>query len=318
MIIKSTIGAGLFAEIRNIFHYTYSHYFSKEKFENDVIIDFSQEYFPYKNSIDTCEFNNIISLKKNIIIDDELKIYDILNNDGRLFFNFSFYEQNLVKHIRDYKFEKINGFRLIPNNNETKRQYLIKLNKIFNSIFDINPNVLNQVESYYKENMENKYIIGIHYRSIGLHNCEVENTNQVDYHLHYKLVFNKIDSLIREKNLQKNEFKIFIATDCKLILHYFKKKYSTNLLYNSNNIYMSNKPTTTIEPHFGFALNTVTINNRNFMNDFHKNKPGLNGGINLLIDVLLLAKSNIFLPSLSNVSDFVQIINPNIDITYHQ
>ncbi len=317
MIIKSTLGAGLFAEIRNILQQFYSYYFSKENFENDVIIDFSQEYFPYKNSIDTCEFNNIISLKKNIIIEDELKIYDIEYNDGRLFFNISHYEQNLVKNIQDYRFEKINRFRLIPNNNEIKRQYLIKLNKIFNSIFDINSNILNQVENYYKEHMENKYIIGIHYRANMSHNCEVENTNQLNYHLYYKSIFNKIDSLIKEKNLQKNEFKIFIATDCKLMLDYFKKKYHRNLLYNSNNIYMSKTPITEYEPHFGFALNTETINNKNFMEYFHKNKPGLNGGINLMIDVLLLAKSNIFLPSLSNVSDFVQIINPNIDIIFY-
>jgi hypothetical protein len=49
------------------------------------------------------------------------------------------------------------------------------------------------------------------------------------------------------------------------------------------------------------------------MEEFYRNKPGINGGKQLLIDVLLLSKCNIFLPTESNVSRWPFIFNPEID-----
>ena len=68
------------------------------------------------------------------------------------------------------------------------------------------------------------------------------------------------------------------------------------------------------EPHFGFSLHNDNINTNKFQEYFHKNKPGLNGGIQILTDVILLSKTNIFIKSFSNVSDFVFIFNPDIEI----
>jgi hypothetical protein len=66
------------------------------------------------------------------------------------------------------------------------------------------------------------------------------------------------------------------------------------------------------EPHYGFALIDNQHNNQ-FMEEFYRNKPGINGGKQLLIDVLLLSKCNIFLPTESNVSRWPFIFNPEID-----
>jgi hypothetical protein len=45
---------------------------------------------------------------------------------------------------------------------------------------------------------------------------------------------------------------------------------------------------------------------------FQKDKPGYFGGLTALVDCLLLSKCAVMIHSLSNVSDFVTVFNPNI------
>lgn len=305
--MKSTLGAGLFAQIKTLIQHSYLHYLNNSN--NEFIIDFSQEYFPYKDSINTCEFHNIMTLKENIIIPDNLKIYDIDYSDLRPFYNFINWDQTLVIHINDNGFDKIHFFRFL--NNELKKIYLIKLNSIFNTIFDINKNIILFAEDYYNNYMKNYFVITIHYRGCTTINSEIYNTEHVNYYKNIDKIFNKIDNIIKDK---KN-FKIYLSTDVKSILNEFKNKFNTNLLYNINNTYMAETPFST-EPHFGFDLKYENINNEEYMKNFHIKKPGLNGGIQLLIDVLLLSKGNLFIPSLSNLSDMVLILNPYIEYSY--
>ena len=80
---------------------------------------------------------------------------------------------------------------------------------------------------------------------------------------------------------------------------------------------MMNKSTAPPPPHFGFFLNQETLNDQKFMQHFHNNKPGLDGAKQLFIDCLMLSKCNYFIPSLSNLSDFVLIFNPDIEYSYY-
>jgi hypothetical protein len=212
-------------------------------------------------------------------------------------------------HIEDFRFDKIHFFRFL--NNELKKQYLIKLNNIFNTIFDINKNIILYIEEYYNKYMKDYFIVTIHYRGCTTINSEIDKTNHVNYYKNIDLIFNKIDNIIKDKQ----KFKIYLSTDVKTILDKFKDKYDNNLLYNINNIYMAETPFS-IEPHFGFDLTPENINNKEYMKKFHEKKPGLNGGKQLLIDVLLLSKGNLFIPSLSNLSDMVLILNPYLEYTY--
>lgn len=157
--------------------------------------------------------------------------------------------------------------------------------------------------------MKNNYVIGIHYRGSLHHNDELDNTDYFDYGKKVSIVFDHIDSILNEK------CKIYLATDCKSILDKFINKYSTKLLYNKNNIYMNSDIETENEVHFGLFLTPQKMQEPDFISDFHKNKPGLDGGIQLMIDVLLLSKCDVFIPSFSNMSDFVSIINPDILLT---
>jgi hypothetical protein len=305
--MKSTLGAGLFAQIKTLIQQSYINYLNNSN--NEFIIDFSQEYFPYKDSINTCEFHNIMKLKENIIIPDNLKIYDIDYSDLRPFYNFINWDQTLVTHINDDGFDKLHFFRFL--NNELKKIYLIKLNNIFNTIFDINKNIILSTEDFYNKYMKDYFVITIHYRGCTTINSEIYKTEHVNYYKNIYKIFNKIDNIIKDK---KN-FKIYLSTDVKSILNEFKNKFNNNLLYNINNTYMAETPFST-EPHFGFDLTSENINNKEYMDNFHKNKPGLNGGIQLLIDALLLSKGNLFIPSLSNLSDMVLILNPYIEYSY--
>ena len=303
MIFKPILGAGLFSQIRFLLQ---ALYFNKDE---EFIIDFSDPYFPYKDSNHTCEFHNILTVNNNIKMDNELIIYDKRFNDNRLFHNFMVYSQDLV--TSEHNFEPIWQFRL--QNNKKKKEYLEKLNRIFFKYININNNILTQVTNYYDTHMKNTFILGIHFRCHGAHNCETTGTFETNFHTKINNVFTKIDNILKDKT----DYKIYLATDVKSIQNEFIRKYKDSLLYNKNNTSMSDTPHSSTEPHFGFTLqDTNNTNNKEFFDYFNKNKPGLNGGIQLLIDTLILSKCDFFIPSNSNLSDFVLIFNPDIEYSY--
>ena len=161
--------------------------------------------------------------------------------------------------------------------------------------------------------MKNTFILGIHFRCHGAHNCETTGTFETNFHTKINNVFTKIDNILKDKT----DYKIYLATDVKSIQNEFIRKYKDRLLYNKNNTSMSDTPNSSTEPHFGFALqNKNNTNNKEFFDYFNKNKPGLNGGIQLLIDTLILSKCDFVIPSNSNLSDFVLIFNPDIEYSY--
>jgi hypothetical protein len=307
LYLKHIIGAGFFAQLKFIIQEIYLNQFQKNK----IIIDFSQEYFPYKdNNNNTCEFHNILTIKENISYEKNLIIYND-SNPSILFQNVFNFDQSLVKN--EPGFAPIIYFRLL--NNIQKQNYLKKLNRIIEKSIEINKNILESVENFYKK-YDKYYILGIHYRVSGIHNCENQGTREVNFHLQIEKIFEKINNIRISKNISIDNFKIYLATDVKSIQNKFIKKYGTQLIYNKRNKYMMEKPNSVYEPHFGFALNKNTIKDKKFMNIFHKNKPGLEGGIQLLIDCLMLSKCNFFIPSMSNLSDFVLMFNPEIEYSY--
>lgn len=301
--IKHTRGAGLFAQIKFLVQKLY---LNEDKI---ITVDFSDPYFPYKDSDDTCEFYKILTINNNVKLDDELKIFDKNFKDNRLFNNFIFYSQDLVSS--EYKFEPIFQFR--AQNNNLKKKYLQKLNNIFFKYININNNILIEVENYYNNFMSNNYILGIHYRAHTLHNDERYGTFELNFNEKINNVFFKIDNILKDKK----DYKIYLATDVKSIQNKFINKYKNNLLFNKNNTSMSNEASGCNEPHFGFALqNKNNTDSEEFFDNFKKTKPGLNGGIQLMIDSLILSKCNFFIPSNSCLSDLVLIFNPNIEYSY--
>jgi hypothetical protein len=120
----------------------------------------------------------------------------------------------------------------------------------------------------------------------------------------------KIKEIIKKYNL--NNYKIYLASDTIQKISELKNEFGDKLIYNINNTYIAKTMYDKYEPHYGFALIDNQHNNQ-FMEEFYRNKPGINGGKQLLIDVLLLSKCNIFLPTESNVSRWPFIFNPEID-----
>ena len=72
MILKPLLGGGLFCQIRTLVGNMYLNT------DEEFIIDFSDPYFPYKDSIDKCEFHNILTINNNIKLDNELLIFENL------------------------------------------------------------------------------------------------------------------------------------------------------------------------------------------------------------------------------------------------
>jgi hypothetical protein len=243
-----------------------------------VTVDISNIYYPYKDDINETNNNLFEIIELN---DSEIKIF-----------------KNILE-----KFQLDNN-----NYNELWSNYLnveIK-HKIFKKYFKLNNKIYDKVNNIY-DNFNNKYIIGVHFRSHVSKISELRNTNR-----NYKIKnVNDYIIFIKQYILENNikNYKIYLVTDMLTNIEIFKKEFQDLLIINENNKWLS-KDITDVEPHFGFTLSDKKINDINFLNIFNKRKPGLNGAIELFVDIIVLSKCNVFFNSESNVSYFVKIMNP--------
>ena len=313
MTYKIRSGCGFFAILSEVFQYIFRNIYILN--EKTSIIDFDDKLFPYNDNNDEIYIKNIFYEYFNLLenIDPKINIdnveldkyitgmqkhcivlsdyiYDMFDSNNSNFYE-KLYMQNQIIKLDNSNSEL----------NLLKKNHYIFLNKIFYDNLKINENITQKVMDYYEKNMKDYYCIGIHYRGSIHKGCEMFNKISV-----FDLI-NEVEVFIKKNNI--NNFKIFIATDVKDIQDIFISYWKDNILYNKNNIYMSNNVYDR-EPHFGFALENK--DDKNILNDFYKNKPGLDGGKQLLIDTLLLSKCNAFKSSESNLSCWVYIFNPYI------
>jgi hypothetical protein len=176
--------------------------------------------------------------------------------------------------------------------------------KLIDYGFQINPELLNRVNNFYNNNKD-YYLIGVHSRFHYHKQSAVSGQTQL---VNPNQLVKNIDKYIEENNIKN--YKIYLSTDLKYTLNIFIEKYGNNLLYNKENIWMSDKHDSPDEPHFGW-----TPNLEEKREIFHKNKPGYKGGQELLIDALSLSKCNYFFPSNSNLSQWVINFNPDIKLS---
>ena len=277
MIVKYENGQGLFCFLKIILRNLIERQIMKG---TKNIIDISNIYYPYKNNIN--EINN--------------NLFQIIElND---------FETKKIKSI-------LQKFQLDNNNyNDLWSNHLdinIKHN-IFKKYFKLNNKINEKVNNIYK-NFNDKYVIGIHYRSHISKIAELRNTN-----CNYKIkIINDYINLIKKYILDNNikNYVVYLSTDIMTNIKIFKDKFKNLLYINKNNIWLSQNKKD-VEPHFGFATCNKTINHTDFINFFNSKKPGLDGAIELFVDTFVLSKCNIFFNSISNLSYFVKILNPNI------
>ena len=307
MIFTANIQAGFFATMNDILKIMCSKIFYDK--QDELIINWDNKLFPYGNG-DINTFEKYFTIDINYNLDTSKYLKYIKNQIFWIMFNPDIIEYYNISNIHDNS-KKIkylqNSIKLKKNNDELsimKKNHLLFLNDLFNSSLKINDSIIQRVNDFYNNNMKDYYCIGIHIRSS---NCKIIERYKKE--LECKELINILDEYILLNNIKK--YKIYIATDVKENLIYFINYYGENLLYNNNNIYMADTKCDK-EPHFGFELNEKNLNNELFLKIYNEKKPNLNGGIELLIDTLLLSKCNSFKCSESNLSDWVYIFNPNI------
>jgi hypothetical protein len=307
MIYNPNIQSGFFAVMNDILRMLCSKIFYKQK--EEIIINWDDPLFAYGDS-DINTFEKYFTIDINYAFDTNKYQKYIKNQVFYILFNSDIIDYYKIENIHDNckKIKYIQHDIKLKENNDIlgtiKKDHLIFLNELFNSSLKINKNIIEKVESFYENNMKNYYCIGIHMRS---NNCKIIERYKKE--LECDEVIKNLNDYIKNNNIEK--YKIYIATDTKENLNYFINYYQDKLLYNKDNIYMSNTKIDK-EPHFGFELNDKNLNNDIFLKLYNDSKPGLKGGIELLTDALILSKCNSFRSTESNLSDWVYIFNPNI------
>ena len=325
-IHKYIQGCGFFADWDFMLGHAYWSIVKNE----DLSMDYAFEFYPYKDDKNANLTDEFITIDNTIKESERAKILAMYKGEMTpeapiapdLFKKYKIpdigyagemYEINYyIKTNKDdyLKYADDNDFHI-------KKKYYVYKNLIFNYKFKINPSILQSVDNFYQENMKNYTTIGVHFRCHAFKQAE----SRIKLEKNMKDVFVKLDKYINENITQPSsnspnppnppnpQFRIYLATDVKTVLNDFIEHYKEKLLYNASNIWMCNTSTDNVEPHLGWFI-IKTQADKDF---FHRMKPGIKGGRELLIDALLLSKCDKFIKSMSNLSDWVFVLNPDID-----
>ena len=278
VVYNYRVGSGFFTVLNELLELIYYNLNNNKKIHFDI----SSEFYPYKDNKEDIYHEEIFEIR-DLDINEKLNIKNLIQHNMekkniKLFKNLNFYNLNTLF----FKTIKLNEI------------IYLKFNKLF-------------------EEYKDYFLIGAHFRNSNHKRTEninhIKNYKNLDYNHYIKY----IKKYIEDNNL--TNYKIYLATDEYKILYKFQNEFGNLLIYNKKNIYLTTEKNKYYEPHFGFStLDEKLKNNTDFLNIFHKNKPGSNGLKELIVDVLMLSKCNIFYNSISNLSKWVQIFNPNINV----
>ena len=170
---------------------------------------------------------------------------------------------------------------------------------IINKYIRIKPHILNQVESFYQEQMKDHFCIGVHVRYAIMHEREAVHPPLEEY-------FQEVDSLLKahkEKNVR-----IFLASDSHSVVGDFRKRYGDTLVAIDAYRAQDKEDPSLMYSNPAFWAAHPQI--------WHKEKPGYNGGVGTLIDCLLLSKCEYLIHITSNVATHACFFNPHIKSIY--
>ncbi len=226
------------------------------------------------------------------------EVLDIVASNGqkdiRVEYYDTLYNNNETENMWAYYFD--------PINNENKKKYIrFFLKRPFRNIFSAeNPKevtlfheVINQrikfkdeisdkVQHFWTTNLKNKKTIGIHFRgtdiqaSLGKYTKTIKKANKDDY-------FSEVDLLMRS-----GYDIIFLATDDESVLMAFKERYGDRIVHRDGERSIN-----------GQGIHFLNANRRR-------------QGEDVIIDALLLARTDLFLYGYSNVSTVVKYLNPSL------
>lgn len=278
-------------------------------------LNYSQPYYPYKDHPDaniTTEYfeidNTVKPEAKARIMDMYKKVMDpscLISPEFVAKCGVTDYGYNMnmfvLQRDHDIKMRRQNYTELPPSDDyHIKKKFLTFKKMIWDYKFKLNPTIVREIDSYYNNFMKGHVNIGIHFR----YNC-AKASEQFGRNFRKSLdAFNVIDNFVHSRHI--DDFRIYLATDTKNILEEFRHKYGDRLLYNTQNVWVSDN-IGSIEPHMRWLPDMKEKSGAEYP------PPGIAGGRELLKDVLVLTRCDYFIKSPSNLSTWVFILNPDIE-----
>ncbi len=165
---------------------------------------------------------------------------------------------------------------------ETSKINRLEANQLIKKYFHIKSHIKKMTDQFVKDNFDNHYIIGIHYRGTD----KISEAPRVSY----EKTTEELNRVI--ETLNEKDYRIFVATDEAAFLKHIKTKFPRKIIYNKEAIRsLDGKPV-----HFDDSQNKYEI------------------GENALIDCLLLSRTNILIRTSSNLSRWSTYFNPHIPV----
>jgi hypothetical protein len=275
VVSKSWIGAGLFAELKHVIYNLI--YRSDHKTQKTLIVDWYQEFFPYKDD-PAC---------------NGWDLYFEPINSHKVFENRRHRRPPEPKHIHSYCIQRWLRYKeYLPY-----RRYI---HDRFTKYITFKPHVLQEVDAFYNKHLKDHFCIGMHVRFATAHGSE---------NPYHSLV--TLQDFINEAKDQferhrEERPKIFIATDSYFVIEEFKKHFNASQIAFTNAF----RARYNEDPHLIYEHQKYYLEHPE---EFHKRKPGYLGGLMTFVDCLLLSKCSVMIHSLSNVTDFAAWFNPDIE-----
>ncbi len=272
--VQSRYGAGFFAEFVTVLSNIV--YFDKKSNFQRLVVDWSQQFFPYKDS----PTENGWDLYFDLIKANAPQNPDFIQHG--LPVCHLVHDQTCMDRWVNY--DKYLAYRQI-------------FNQKMNEYLKIKQPILDEVEEFYKSKMQDHFCIGVHVRFSSAHTSENPGL------LNLKDYINEARILL-QKNSDKNPI-IFVCSDSNYVINEFKKNFKSNQVVYTD----ARRAEFREEPHLIWDNPDYYLANPHV---FHEKKPGYIGGKMTLIDCVLLSRCFVMVHSHSNVCEVATFFNPYI------
>lgn len=161
----------------------------------------------------------------------------------------------------------------------------VKYSEMIKKYVKVRPHIQNKIDQFVARNFSNNYIIGIHYRG-------TDKNSSVS--------FDEVKNKILEISKDKQNYKIFVATDVNAFINYMIKQFGDKVSY-TNAIRSFNGDAI---HHHASGWDVPVKNNRYTL------------GEEAVIDCYLLSKTNIMIKTESNLNDVASLISPSLPVIH--
>lgn len=275
---KSHLGGGFFNEfgvvIANLIHY-------EQDGIKSVYVDWTDEFFPFKNELSENGWDLYFEPIQVDKVNENEPIYHVGSANTHVL-----HDQLCIAPWLRY------------NEYFPYRQFA---HTIIKKYIRIKPHILNKVNEIYTNKMQGHICIGVHVRYADAHASEAPGG-----HPSLEAYCTEVNKLLNMHAHQR--VKIFLASDSRAVIKFFKKKYQGKLIYLKTHRAKGKEDPSLLYENSAYWTTHPQ--------EWHKAKPGYQGGLGVLMDCLLLSSCDYFIHTTSNVATYVSFFNPYIKSIY--